>query len=140
VVQSDLPDTDALNPVFVDLAPLDAITPLEWRTEVMDNGQRYIFRKGSRANRRSHPGGRFDTLSEERKRQYERNKRKHHRSRKAKKASAKAATRGPASGASPANPEQSRRPQRAPHRAHRLPARRDRARPGAKPGRITPAA
>ncbi|WP_152976753.1 hypothetical protein [Herpetosiphon geysericola] len=55
---------------------VDAFNPLDWRTEVKENGQYWQWRKGSGSNRTSRYGGTFDQLSTERKAAYEANKRK----------------------------------------------------------------
>ncbi len=46
----------------------------QWRREVQKRGKYWQWRKGRGANRHARYGGKFETLPEERKRQYERNK------------------------------------------------------------------
>jgi hypothetical protein len=100
VVLADSGDTNAVNPtlplldfdsgnglesfvaLFVDLAPLDAFTPLEWRIEVTNSGRNFNWRKGSGSSRVGRYGGLFGTLSEERQAQYERNKASYSRTKK----------------------------------------------------------
>jgi hypothetical protein len=78
---TDTTDDDA----FADLPMLfDAFNPLEWRREVKDRGKYWQWRKGSGDYRPSRYGGVFELLDEERKAQYERNKRIYGRNQKAK--------------------------------------------------------
>ena len=46
----------------------------QWRREVQKRGKYWQWRKGRGENRQARYGGKFETLPEERKRQYERNK------------------------------------------------------------------
>lgn len=95
--------------LFVDLAPLDAFTPLEWRIEVTNNGRNFNWRKGSGKERVGRYGGLFGSLSEERQQAYERNKASYSRKKKASTAAA----------------QQTGRAERAQNRPSRVPAVRD---------------
>ena len=56
-----------------DVRTLPAISA-QWRREVQKRGKYWQWRKGRGANRQARYGGKFETLPEERKRQYEQNK------------------------------------------------------------------
>lgn len=100
---------ESLVALFVDLAPLDAFTPLEWRIEVTNSGKNFNWRKGSGSGRVGRYGGLFGNLSEERQQAYERNKASYSRTKKK----------------SPAATQQTGRAERAQNRTGRVSAVRD---------------
>jgi len=46
----------------------------QWRREVLKRGRYWQWRRGSHKNREAHYGGTYDTLPNERKKEYEQNK------------------------------------------------------------------